>query len=378
MRVIHVPSTVGGNPQGMSQALRRNHVDSETWTIQQNYFGYPADKVIAPRHVNIFFVELLKIFALRYIFKCDIVFFNYGAGLYQPYPYIHKYNNNLLKNIAIDFYCWYVGKMAFVELYLLKLFGVKIYVQYQGDDARQGDYSVSNYLINFAKFLPESYYNRKSDDLKRKRIKLMDGVVEKIYALNPDLMNVLPLRAEFLPYSHIDLKDWVPVCNKMEGRPLRVGHAPSNRLVKGTDFIVNAIDKLKQEGYSIDFVLVEGLENKAAKEIYIGLDIVIDQLLAGWYGGLAVEVMALGKPVIAYIRDDDLRHIPEQMKNDLPIINASTSTIYDVLKSVLLMPKMELYEIARKSRAYVERWHDSDRIAARIKRDMEITLGRAD
>jgi glycosyltransferase involved in cell wall biosynthesis len=271
-----------------------------------------------------------------------------------------------------------VGKMAFVELYLLKLFGVKIYVQYQGDDARQGDYSVSNYLINFAKFLPESYYNKKSDDLKRKRIKLIDGVAEKIYALNPDLMNVLPSRAEFLPYSHIDLKDWGPVYNKIEGRPLRVGHAPSNRLVKGTDFIVNAIDKLKQEGYSIDFVLVEGLENKAAKEIYIGLDIVIDQLLAGWYGGLAVEVMALGKPVITYIRDGDLRHIPEQMKNDLPIINASTSTIYDVLKSVLLMPKMELYEIARKSRAYVERWHDSDRIAARIKRDMEITLGRVD
>ncbi len=374
MKVIHVPSTVGGNPQGMSRALNRIGVDSSTWVIQQNYFGYPADKVIAPKKAGILLVEFLKILSLRYIIQCDVVFMNYGAGIYQPHPYIHKYNNNLFKNALIDLYCWYIGVMARIEFWLLKYFNVKIYVQYQGDDARQGDYSIANYEINFAQYLPESYYNKFSDSLKRKRIEFVDKFADKIYALNPDLLNVLPYRAEFLPYSHIDLFDWIPVYNQNENRPLRVGHAPSNRLVKGTDFLIEAVERLRCDGYNIDFVLIEGLANKEAKKIYATLDVLVDQLLAGWYGGLAVEAMALGKPVIAYIRNDDLKHIPEQMKNDLPIINANISTIYEILKNIILMPRGELLKLAHKSRAYVENWHDSDRIAHDLKLDMEEKL----
>ena len=66
------------------------------------------------------------------------------------------------------------------------------------------------------------------------------------------------------------------------------------------------------------------LSNKEARKRYETADILIDQLLAGWYGGLAVELMALGKPVICYIREDDLKYIPKEMRDELPIINANT------------------------------------------------------
>ena len=97
----------------------------------------------------------------------------------------------------------------------------------------------------------------------------------------------------------------------------------------------------------------------------------MDQLIVGWYGGLAVEAMALGKPVIAYIRQEDLHFIPHQMKKDLPIIQAEPDTIYAVLEKVLNMPRTEILNIAHKSRAYVERWHDPLAIARRIRSDME-------
>ena len=58
------------------------------------------------------------------------------------------------------------------------------------------------------------------------------NVFSKIYALNPDLLHVLPGCAEFLPYSHIDLSEWTPVYPTRSNHPLRIGHAPSHRAVK--------------------------------------------------------------------------------------------------------------------------------------------------
>ena len=48
MRVLHCPSTVGGNPQGLSRAERGHGCESESWTLTQNQYQYPADRVICP------------------------------------------------------------------------------------------------------------------------------------------------------------------------------------------------------------------------------------------------------------------------------------------------------------------------------------------
>jgi len=81
--------------------------------------------------------------------------------------------------------------------------------------------------------------------------------------------------------------------------------------------------------------------------------------------------MALGKPVIAYIREEDLKFIPTKMKDELPVINATPDTIYRVLKKYITVDKNKLVSIGKKSRQFVERWHDPIRIAKRLKRDYE-------
>ena len=100
----------------------------------------------------------------------------------------------------------------------------------------------------------------------------------------------------------------------------------------------------------------------------------VDQLLCGWYGGLAVELMALGKPVICYIREADLQFIPAEMRQELPLINATPGTIYDVLKEWLTVRRDRLPQVGRQSRDYVETWHDPLKIAARLKDDYECIL----
>lgn len=375
IKVLHLPSVVGGNPQGLSKHLNEIGIVSETWTLGQNYFGYLADKVIWSSTDNIVWRELKRILALRYVFKSDVVFFNFGQTLFHQFPKTYGGNKVFMGRLLLfSLYRHYARLMQNLELFLLKAQKKVILIQYQGDDARQGDYSLVHFPISIATQVEPGYYSAESDTLKRKQIQRLAGVCHKTYALNPDLLHVLPSGSEFLPYSHISLEEWSPCYKQMEPRPLRIGHAPSHRGVKGTELILAALDALKIEGFEFEFVLVEGLSNAEAKERYKTVDVLVDQLFAGWYGGLAVEAMALGKPVVVYIRDKDLKFIPSEMAADLPFIQATPTSIESALRKVLDMPRAQLLELAKRSRAYVERWHDPVNIAKRIRADIEQAL----
>jgi hypothetical protein len=374
IKVLHLPSVVGGNPQGLSKHLNQIGVESETWTLQQNYFGYVADKIICGDTDRLFWRELKRFFALRYVFKSDVVFFNFGQTLFQQLPKGYRGEKNRLFRLLFSLYSYYARLMQNLELFLLRVLKKVLLVQYQGDDARQGDYSLAHFPITIATQVEPGYYSAESDELKREQIQRLTGVCFKTYALNPDLLHVLPSGSEFLPYSHISLEEWSPCYTQMESRPLRIGHAPSHRGVKGTELILAALDALKIEGFEFELVLVEGLSNAEAKERYKTVDVLVDQLFAGWYGGLAVEAMALGKPVVVYIREEDLKFIPPEMAADLPFIQATPGSIESALRKVLEMPRAQLLELAMRSRAYVERWHDPVTIAKRIKADIEQAL----
>lgn len=129
-------------------------------------------------------------------------------------------------------------------------------------------------------------------------------------------------------------------------------HAPTHREIKGTNVILRAIQKLKQEGYRFRFQLIEQLPHQSLQAVLQSADIVIDQLRIGDYGILSMESMALGKPVICYVREDLAIQYP-----NLPIINANPDTIYEKLKFLLNHPHL-LHSIGKKSRTYIEKQHD--------------------
>ena len=245
-----------------------------------------------------------------------------------------------------------------------------LFVTYQGDDARQGDYSQANFEISFASEVEDGYYSPRSDEHKRQRIATFAQYADRIFSLNPDLLHILPKQAQFLPYSHIDLTDWEPVPTSTSEKPV-ILHAPTHQRVKGTRYVYDAIERLRAENIPFEFVLVEGLSQAEARKLYAKADLLIDQVLAGWYGGLAVELMALGKPVMAYIREADLHLIPTEMRDALPIINVTPATLFDTLKTWLTTRRAELPEQGVRSRSYVEKWHDPQKIARRVVADYQ-------
>lgn len=165
-------------------------------------------------------------------------------------------------------------------------------------------------------------------------------------------------RVHFLPQA-IDLIKYEPKEQFIKKRPLMV-HAPTSPEIKGTQYIVQAIETLRVE-YDFDFKLIQGLSHEQAKIAYHQADLIIDQILLGSYGLLAVEAMAMGKPVICWISE----YMQDKYPVELPIIVANPDTITDVLRSILSNLDM-LPELGKRGRKYIETHHDADCIAKQL------------
>ena len=247
-----------------------------------------------------------------------------------------------------------------------------VFVTFQGDDARQGEFCRKNFKISPVDHVDSNYYSAESDVEKRQRIEWFDRHSAGIFSVNPDLLHVLPARAKFVPYASVNPRDWSPV-QAGNKRPLLL-HAPTHRGVKGTGRILEVVEQLRAKGVDFDFELVEGLTHAEARARYERADLLIDQLYAGWYGGLAVELMALGKPVVCYLRDRDFRFLPEGMTEELPVIQATADNLASVLKEWLQKRRRELERQGEKSRRFVERWHDPIQIAEVMKEEYEAAI----
>lgn len=372
LRVLHAPALAAGNAARIAQAERELGLASWCVTWDGNPLGYPVDEVIRSVDQGRIAFELQRWKLLwRALREFDVIHFNYGQTFMPMRSDTSSTEAHSYSSAMQQAYRWYSCFLELRDLPILKRMGKSVFVTFQGDDARQGDYCRQNFEITFANRVEPGYYSSQSDKAKRRRIESISRYVDGIYALNPDLLHVLPARAQFLPYATVDLTKWKPIRDRVLSQIPVIVHAPTHRLVKGTDIVLEVISRLRSEGCQLEFVLVEGLSHSQVRSLFERADLCIDQLFAGWYGGLAVEMMALGKPVISYLRESDLKFIPEEMRKDLPVINAHPNELYYTLKRWLALPRQECEEQGRKSRAFVEKWHDPRRIAAKLKVDYD-------
>jgi hypothetical protein len=372
---LHCPWNVAGQSAQLAAAERELGADSRCVVLEETALGFPADEVLAPSDPSIMQRERARWQLLwRAIRWADVVHFSFGKSCLVPnaYPALDRMSWRNPASIAWRFYCRAVWLK---DLPLLSAMGKALAVTWQGDDARQNDRSQQLFNISIAKELGESYYIAGSDEWKRRTIAAFERHVPIQYALNPDLLHVLPTNAHFLPYASFDPRSVKPAPPDPNGaQPLIFAHAPSHRGAKGTEHVLAAAELLRSEGLAFELRLIENQTRSKAIESYALCDVVIDQLLAGWYGGLGLEAMALAKPVIAYLREDDLGFLPSEMRQALPITSASVHTIAEVMRSFIAMPRGELHALGVASRAFADRFHDPRVLAARTLADYRSVL----
>ncbi len=364
LRILHCPGAVGGNPPALARAERALGLDSHCAVLRQNWLRYAADEVLVPPWLRGRPAQIAgEIAAWRLLTRAcrtyDLLHLNYGSTLLPALPAWEIPAGGMP---AVLYRC-YATMVAGRDLRRLAHAGVAIAVTYQGDDARQG--TVSDQLgRNLTAIAGPGYYNPASDSAKRTCIATMDRYAARVFFLNPDLARVLPPRARFMPYAHVDARTWTP--GAPGDGPLRIVHAPTHRGLKGTAHVHAAVERLRGEGLAVELDVVEGLPHAEALRRYAVADLLIDQLHIGWYGGLAVECMALGKAVVCRLRREDFTCLPPGMADELPVIDAGPDDLAEVLRRLIALGRDGLRDIGARSRRYVERWHDPARIASML------------
>lgn len=339
-RVLHCPFNNGNEAWVLSRAERELGIKSDLITFSDHSFYQNYDRLYQIESFNVFNLikryQLLKAFLKQY----DVFHFNFGSSILD-YP-IPGFNH--------------------LDLGLLKKAGKKIIVTYQGDDARDKEF----FLKNFGRgpYLTSAYTftDRLTDRIKRYRVNKMSRFADAVFALNPDLLHVLPKNAEFMPYASADLNS-DKLSKRRTSNKINIVHAPSMRFTKGTDAIIKIVQELSGK-FPVELILVENVTHNEALKIYEQADLAIDQLIIGWYGGFAVEMMAMGKPVVAFLRQSDLKQFVPFWR-EIPVINADVKTLKPVLEELLSDPE-KLIVLGKKSRKFVEKYHDPQKIAKKM------------
>jgi len=301
LRVTHCPVNIAGIPWENVQALRRKGVDARLVVFERGKLHHEADWSL-DRHGPLP-VKLAQQFAAfgRLAPRTDVFHFYFGLTL-------------LPKSVQFP---------------LLKALRKKSVFHYLGSDIR----------------------GKRHDELAFG--KRADAEIVGSY----DAIRWVP-EAHVIPPG-LDLRPFAPVPPSDSPRPVVV-HAPSNRTKKGTAQVIEACAQLP-----VELDIVEGVPHEEARARYARADIVVDQLNAGWHGVFALESMALGKPVVTYLKPDVVERSAEGYGIRIPIVSATAETLVDALRPLVEQPALRR-EIGAASRAYVERVHDIDRVADRL------------
>jgi hypothetical protein len=350
MRVLHGPVNVGNQPWALSRAERRLGIESDLIVNYNTWLDYRADRVLGGYGDRSAATLSRRIrFGMSAPFRYDVLHFYFG----RSYLFFEDRGGRLSRLAAL----------LAADLRLARRLGKKVVMTLQGCDARIASASHErNAWTMCAEGRCSAYQSCIGgyDAQRRRMIANLLPHCDRVFYLNPELGHELPGDAVFLPYASCDIDAFEVALPRPVGRP-RIVHAPSNTGIKGTPMILGALEALRGR-FDFELILVENKPHAEALRIYAGADIAIDQILAGWYGGFAVEMMASGKPVACAIRDKDLQFVPETMRSQLPLLRLRPDRVVDDL-AVILSSQAQWPEQGRQARRFVERWHDPVAIA---------------
>ncbi len=355
-KVIHLKDMVASNPSHLSSGERMIGLNSKCYFTKMNNFSSSSssDKQISFK--NFFFL-------IWDIISADIIHLNNGRSLVGDYKFEMPDDSATKKNIK-TVYNFILSFLIGLDILFLRLIGKKVFVMFQGSDGRIGGYCRKSFKYTHCKVINYGTYSDKADKLKLKKIYRMSRWANYLFSVNPDVLHNLGQNKSFIPYTSINFNEWTKNFTSRTPNSVRViAHAPTDSNIKGTMYIEAALNELKQEGYKFEYKKIQNIPHSQIKSFFNNIDLLIDQCLTGWYGGVSVEVMSLGIPSMAYIRDKDLKYLSEDFKSELPIINANPNNLKNKIKEFLSLNDEEYLKLSQKSYTFIKKYHSEKEVA---------------
>tara|TARA_R110002020_G_scaffold475881_3_gene713589 strand:+ start:17649 stop:18617 length:969 start_codon:yes stop_codon:yes gene_type:complete len=180
---------------------------------------------------------------------------------------------------------------------------------------------------------PDLYLDR-LERLASLNRKILEESGRPLFVSTPDLLADLP-SARWCPVV-VDPAAWKTVAKRSDG-PLRVLHAPTSALMKGTHLIEPMLHSLHEKGV-IEYRPVRGVPAAAMPELLSGSDVVLDQFRLGSYGVAACEAMAAGRLVVGHVTAEVRNVVESATRMKLPIVEATPDSLESVLETVAQDP----------------------------------------
>ena len=201
---------------------------------------------------------------------------------------------------------------------------------------------------------------------KEKALKWNIELAEKMYGIIPSMFeyslgynefkNVCPI----IPQP-INTKKFIYKENKPK-KKIKILHGISRPGFKGSQYILEAMNKINAVyPDKVEIIVVNKLPfNEYIKRVYES-NIVIDQTNSYSYGMNALIAMAMGRVVLSGAEPEALKAMGV---SGVPVINIKpdSNQIYKKI-SFFIENENIIYDTGQKSRLYVEKYHDSIRIA---------------
>ncbi len=239
---------------------------------------------------------------------------------------------------------------------VLKFFRKKVLYMVTGSDIRDPEVhqKASKFSYTRRVKMPKAWYEK-----RERRLRKIFKYADKVLIPNKELMESAKafLKKTALEEYNDKLVTTVrmPIIipNKIKqkrNKSLVFLHAPTNRTIKGTEYIIRAVDNLKKAGYDFEFRMIENVPHSEFLKEISNSDVVIDQLGGGGVGGMfCKEGMAFGKPVVLYL-------IKQFCTEKMPVIEANPENIEKVLEDIL-KNKYNLRRIGQEAREYIIKYH---------------------
>ena len=329
----------GGIANKIAEGLRKNGIRADSIVIDDHSFSYPYHKKLTffgnkPNFIN----RLIKYYYfIKHTLKYDVFIFNTRSTM--------------------------LAKKG--DLRILRKLGKKTAMIYVGCDIRDKEHYLSStdkYTV--CKNCTEEYQKIVDCVMVKKRSEA-DIIQKNIHASFSHPFDATILDGKFhYFYLLLELEEYKPLYEI--NKRIKIIHAPSNAGIKGTNYVLEAIEILKKRNIDFDFELLTGKSHADTITAIKGADILIDQMVAGWYGLISVEAMALGKTTVCFLRESLYNFIP-----DIPIINLNPDNLAEGLEK-LINEKEKLSSYGIEGRKFAEKYHDYMKNSTDI---LSITMG---
>ena len=330
-----------------TRILKKEGYKIDFYGIGETYFKQPVDTLLVfPKNPFTSFVA-----RWRYFFKIlpeyDVWHFNFSQTFFF-YP---------------------------LNLLILKLCGKKIVATFRGADCETD--------LDFAKFNPIILAHPKEEWpsffrnfhhlswqgrlVKRVRTRIISWLADWPVVNAPYLASSVPGYKQIIPYAR-DLEKIEKFKTNQHNPKLTILHIPSQPEVKGTVYIKKAFDNLAPKYPNCDFKILDFMPYDQALQEMAQADIIIEQLIIGWYSGQSVEAMALGRAAMCFLEPTYMDLVP--FGHDVPIANTNVFTFEEDLEKLINDP-VRCQKLAAAGPAYVHAHHAAEKIAESYKKVYE-------